>query len=93
MGWVGGWGREGGGGHARARAHTHLDTHYTHIPGTSGSTSTFETFLWVYYCPGHAGVQGTDSADRLAGKAKQNATITGGLMRLGRYEVLRSLRH
>jgi hypothetical protein len=43
--------------------------------------------LWVY-CPGHAGVKGNDRADRLAGKA----TITGGL-RLGRSEVVRSLRH
>ena len=40
------------------------------------------------YCPGHAGVKGNDRADRLAGKT----TITGGL-RLGRSEVLRSLRH
>ena len=37
---------------------------------------------------GHAGVRGTDRADSLAGKA----TITGGL-RLGRPDVLRSLRH
>ena len=43
--------------------------------------------LWVY-CSGHAGVKGNDRADRLAGKA----TITDGL-RLGRSEVLRSLRH
>ena len=43
--------------------------------------------LWVY-CPGHAGVKGNNRADRLADKA----TITGGL-RLGRSEVLRSLRH
>ena len=43
--------------------------------------------LWVYR-PGHAGVKGNDRADRLAGIA----TITGGL-RLGRSEVLRSLRH
>ena len=40
--------------------------------------------LWVY-CPGHAGVKGNHRADRLAGKA----TLT----RLGRSEVLRSLRH
>ena len=43
--------------------------------------------LWVY-CPGYAGVKRNDRADRLAGKA----TITSGL-RLGRSEVLRSLRH
>ena len=43
--------------------------------------------MWVY-CPRHAGVKGNDRADRLAGKA----IITSGL-RLGRYEVLRSLRH
>ena len=43
--------------------------------------------LWVY-CPGHAGVKGNDRADRLAGKA----TLTSGLF-LGRFEVLRSLRH
>ena len=43
--------------------------------------------LWVY-CPGHAGVKGYDRADRLAGKA----TLTSGLF-LGRFEVLRSLRH
>ena len=43
--------------------------------------------LWVY-CPEHARVKGNDRADRLAGKA----TITSGLL-LGRYEVLRSLRH
>ena len=42
--------------------------------------------LWVY-CPGHAGGKGNDRADRLAGKA----IITSGL-RLGRSEVLRSLR-
>ena len=42
--------------------------------------------LWVY-CPGHAGVKGNDRAERPAGKA----TVTGGL-RLGRSEVLRSLR-
>ena len=43
--------------------------------------------VWVY-CPGHAGVEGNDKADRLAGKG----TTTNGL-RLGRSEVLRSLRH
>ena len=43
--------------------------------------------LWVY-CPGHAGVKGNDRADRLAGKA----TLTSGLL-LGRFEVLRNLRH
>ena len=42
--------------------------------------------LWVY-CPGHAGVKGNDREDRLAGKA----IITSSL-RLGRSEVLRSLR-
>ena len=41
--------------------------------------------LWV--CgPGHAGVEGNDRADRLAGKA----TLTSGSL-LGRSEVLRSL--
>ena len=44
-------------------------------------------FLWVY-CPGHAGVNGNGRADRLAGKA----TLTRSL-RLGRSEVLKSLRH
>ena len=42
--------------------------------------------LWVY-CPGHAGVKENNRADRPEGKA----TITSGL-RLGRFEVLRSLR-
>ena len=42
---------------------------------------------WVY-CPGHAGVKENVRADRLAGKA----TVTSGLI-LGRYKVLRSLRH
>ena len=36
----------------------------------------------MVYCPGHAGVNGNDRADRLAGKA----TITGGL-RLGKISV------
>ena len=45
-----------------------------------------QKLLWVY-CP-HAELKGNDRADRLAGKA----TITSGLL-LGRYEVLRSLRH
>ena len=40
------------------------------------------------YFPGHAGVKGNDRADKLAGKA----TLTSGL-RLGRYEVLRNLKH
>ena len=40
------------------------------------------------YCPGHAGMNGHDRADRLAGKA----TFTRRLL-LGRSEVLRSLRH
>ena len=39
-------------------------------------------------CPGHAGVKENEGADRLAGKA----TLTSGLL-LGRYEVLKSLRH
>ena len=39
-------------------------------------------------CPGHAGVKGNDRADRLAGQA----TLASGLL-LGRFEVLRSLRH
>ena len=43
--------------------------------------------LWVY-CPGHAGVNGNDQADSLAGKA----TLISGLL-LERSEVLRSLRH
>ena len=43
--------------------------------------------LWVY-CPGHARVKGNDRADRLASKVN----LTGGL-RLGRSEVVRSLRH
>ena len=43
--------------------------------------------LWMY-CARHAGVKGSDRADRLAGKA----TITGGL-RLRRSKVLKSLRH
>ena len=42
----------------------------------------FRKLLWVY-CR-----KGNDRADRLAGKA----TLTSGL-RLGRFEVLRSLRH
>ena len=41
---------------------------------------------WMY-CPGHAGVKGNDLTDELVGKA----TTTCGL-RLGRSEVLRSLR-
>ena len=44
-------------------------------------------FLWMY-CPGCAGVMGNDKGDRLAGKA----AFTSGL-RLGKSEVLRSLRH
>ena len=43
--------------------------------------------LWMY-CPGHAAGKGNGRADRLAGKI----TFTSGL-RIGRYEVLRSLRH
>ena len=43
--------------------------------------------LWVY-CPGHAGVKGSDRADRLAGKA----TLTSGFL-LERSDVLRSWRH
>ena len=42
--------------------------------------------LWVY-CPGHAGVEGNDGADRLAGK---KLSITDGL-RLGRSEVWQDL--
>ena len=42
--------------------------------------------LWMY-CPGHAAGKGNGRADRLAGKI----TFTSGL-RIGRYEVLRSLR-
>ena len=46
--------------------------------------------LWVYWaCPGHAGVKANDRADRLAG----NKASTIGVLRLGRSEVLRSLRH
>ena len=44
--------------------------------------------LWMH-CHGHAGVKGNDRADRLAGK---KATIANGL-RLGRSDMLRSLRH
>ena len=44
--------------------------------------------LLCVYCPGHAGVKGNDRTDRLAGKA----SLTSGLL-LGRFEVLRSLRH
>ena len=43
--------------------------------------------LWIY-SPGHSGVKGNDRADRLAGKP----IIASGL-RLGRSEVLRSMRH
>ena len=43
--------------------------------------------LWIY-CPGHAGVEGNNRADRLTGKA----TIISGL-RHGRSEVLRNLGH
>ena len=46
-----------------------------------------QKLLWVY-CPGHAGVKGNDRVYRLADKA----TLTSGLL-LGRFEVLRSLRH
>ena len=42
---------------------------------------------WIY-CPGYAGGKEDDRADRLARKA---ATTNG--LRLGRTEVLRSLRH
>ena len=49
--------------------------------------SRLQKLLWVY-CPGHAGVNGNDRADRPAGKA----TLTSGSF-LGRTEVLRSLRH
>ena len=43
--------------------------------------------LWMY-CPWYTGVKGNKRADRLEGKA----TITNGV-RLGRSDVLRSLRH
>ena len=43
---------------------------------------------WVY-CPGHAGFQGDDRADRLAGG---KATVASGSC-FERLEVLRSLRH
>ena len=46
-----------------------------------------QKLLWVY-CPKHTGVKGNDQADTLAGIA----TLTDGL-RLGRSEVLRSLRY
>ena len=46
-----------------------------------------QKLLWAY-CPGHAGVKGNERADTLAGKA----TLTSGSL-LGRFEVLRSLRH
>ena len=44
--------------------------------------------LPLTYFPGHAGVMGNDRGDRLEG----TATVSSGL-RLGRFEVLRSLRH
>ena len=43
--------------------------------------------MWMY-CPGYTGVKGNDRTDTMAGKA----AITSGL-RLGRSEVLRSLRY
>ena len=56
-----------------------------------GTVSMVDLYLqnlpWKH-CSGHAGMKGNQRADRLAGKA----AITSGL-RLGRYEVLRSLRH
>ena len=45
-----------------------------------------EQILWIY-CPGHAGVQGNERADWLAGRAK----VTDGL-KLGRSDVIRNLR-
>ena len=54
---------------------------------TFWTVAFYTQLLWVY-CPGHAGVNGNDRADRLAGKA----AFTRGLL-LGRSEVLRSLRH
>ena len=48
---------------------------------------TCDTMFPWGYCRGHAGLKGNDRADRLACKA----TLTSGL-RLGRSEVLRSLR-
>ena len=55
--------------------------------GSPMVNTSLRKLLWVY-CPGHAGVKGNDRADRLAVKA----TLTSGLL-LGRFEVLRSLRH
>jgi len=46
-----------------------------------------QKLLWVY-CPGYAGIKGSDRADTLAGIA----TLTSGLL-LGRAEMLRSLRY
>ena len=44
--------------------------------------------LLCMFCPGHARVKGNDRTERMAGKeADTNRS------RLGRYEVLRSLRH
>ena len=51
-----------------------LDIHFRKLP-------------WVH-CPGHAGANGNDRADRLGVKA----TVARGL-RLGRSEAFRSLRH
>ena len=54
--------------------------------------SIFDTYLrkplWVY-CPGRVAVSGNDRADTLA---RGKAIVTSGF-RLGRSEVLRSLRH
>ena len=47
-----------------------------------------QRLLWVYYCPGHAGVSGNERADRLA----STEDFTSGLQ-LVRAEVLRGLRN
>ena len=49
----------------------------------------FEIHHQWKFCSGHTGVKGSDRADRLAGESNRH---TSGL-RLGRSEVLRSLRH
>ena len=49
---------------------------------------TFENSCGCTYYPGHAGVNGDERADTLAGEA----TLISGLL-LGRSEMLRSLRH
>ena len=54
--------------------------------GTQPSSLPLQRLLWIYR-PGHAGVSGTERADRLA----STADITSGLQ-LGRAEVFRCLR-